>query len=139
MQARDRIQMLIEKGNGEEEVIDSWLTSARIVMAFEDLDWIVNLTHAMRKNADTEEYYIKHPSGRKLLLEEEAFDTSDKGEVFKIMQHLVAHKAPAREYNLLRKGDKYTEDLAVKDFIFASASEFLNFLYLVHLLYCYFT
>ena len=36
--------------------------------------------------------------GRKLLLEEEEFDTSDKGEVLKIMQHLVSHKAPAREH-----------------------------------------
>jgi hypothetical protein len=85
-------------------------------MASEDLEWIVNLTNAMRKNTDTEEYYIKHPTGRKLLLEEEAIDTSDKGEVLKIMQHLVAHKAPAREYHSLRKGEKYTEDLAVLDF-----------------------
>jgi hypothetical protein len=85
-------------------------------MASEDLEWIVNLTNAMRKNTDTEEYYIKHPTGRKLLLEEEAIDTSDKGEILKIMQHLVAHKAPAREYQSLRKGEKYTDDLAVQDF-----------------------
>ena len=84
-------------------------------MSSEDLDWIVNLTHYMWKNADTEEYYIKYPSGHKLLLEEEAFDTCDKGEVFKIMRHLVVHKASPREYNLLRKGDKYIEDLAIQD------------------------
>ncbi len=54
-------------------------------MASEDLDWIVNLTNAMRKGADTDEYYIKHSSSRKLLLEE-VFDTSDKGEVFKLIQ-----------------------------------------------------
>ena len=98
------------------KVIDSWLTSAKTIMASEDLDWIVNLTNAMRKNADTDEYFIKHPSVRKLLLEEEAIDTGDKGEILKIIQHLVAHKAPAREYQSLRKGEKYTEDLAVQDF-----------------------
>ena len=97
--------------------IDSWLTNAKLVMTSEDLDWIVNLTHAMKKSSE-DEYYIKHPghAGRKLLLEEEAIDTSDKGEILKIMQHLVAHKAPAREYQSLRKGEKYTEDLAVLDF-----------------------
>ena len=97
--------------------IDNWLTNAKLVMVSEDLDWIVNLTHAMKKSSE-DEYYIKHPghAGRKLLLEEEAYDTSDKGEVLKIMQHLVAHKAPAREYAMLRTGDKYTEDLAMQDF-----------------------
>ena len=98
------------------KVIDTWLNSAKTIMASEDLEWIVNLTNAMRKNADTDEYFIKHPTGRKLLLEEEDIDTSDKGEILKIMQHLVAHKAPAREYQSLRKGEKYTEDLAVQDF-----------------------
>jgi hypothetical protein len=41
----------------------------------------------MWKNTDTDEYYIKNPghAGRKLMLEEEAFDTSDKGEVLKIL------------------------------------------------------
>jgi len=47
------------------------------------------------------------------MLEEEAFDTSDKGEVLKIMQHLVVHKSPVREYAILRTGDKYTEDLGM--------------------------
>ena len=98
------------------KVIDNWLTSAKTIMASEDLDWIVNLTNTIRKNADTDEYFIKHPSGRKLLLEEEAIDTGDKGEILKIIQHPVAHKAPAREYQSLRKGEKYTEDLAVQDF-----------------------
>ena len=97
-------------------MIDTCLTNANLVMASEDLDWIVNLTHAMRTSTDTDEYYIKHPTGRKQLLEEEAFDTSDKGEVLKIMQHLAAHKAPAREHAMLRKGDKHTEDLAMQDF-----------------------
>ena len=50
------------------------------------------------------------------MLEEETIDTSDKGEVLKIMQHLVTHTAPDREYQSLRKGEKYTEDLAVQDF-----------------------
>ena len=110
---------IMTKKSGEppsKKVIDSWLTSTKTIMASEDLDWIVNLTNAMRKNADTDEYFIKHPSVRKLLLEEEAIDTGDKGEILKIMQHLVAHKAPAREYQSLRKGEKYTEDLAIQDF-----------------------
>ena len=68
-------------------------------MSSEDLDWIVNLTHTMRKSTDTDEYYIKHPTGRKLLLEEEVFDTSDKGEVLKIMQHLGSHKAPMTSFS----------------------------------------
>jgi hypothetical protein len=68
-----------------------------------------------RKGADTDEYYIKHSSSRKLLLEEEAFDTSDKGEVFKLMQSLMYHKATAREYAMLRKGEKYSEDQAMQD------------------------
>ena len=115
---KDMPRLMTEKSGQppSKRVIDSWLTNAKLVMASEDLDWIVNLTHAMRKSTDTDEYYIKHPTGRKLLLEEEAFDTSDKGEVLKIMQHLVAHKAPAREHAMLRKGDKYTEDLAMQDF-----------------------
>ena len=50
------------------------------------------------------------------MLEEQAFDTSDKGEVIKIMHHLVSHKAPVREYAMLWTGDKYTEDLAMRDF-----------------------
>jgi hypothetical protein len=83
---------MIEKSGQppSKKVIDSWLTNAKLVMASEDLDGIVNLTHAMR--------------------------TSDKGEVLKIMQHLVAHKAPARQYAMLRTGDKYTEDLGMQDF-----------------------
>ena len=85
-------------------------------MASEDLDWIVNLTNAMRKNADTDEYYIKHSTGRKLMLEEEAFDASDKGKVFKLMQCLVYHKAPAREYAILRQDARYSEDQAMQDF-----------------------
>ncbi len=117
---KDMPRLMIEKSGQppRKKVIDSWLTSAKLVMASEDLDWIVNLTHAMKKSTDTDEYYIKNPghAGRKLLLEEEAFDTSDKGEVLKILQHLVSHKATAREYAMLRTGDKYTEDLAMQDF-----------------------
>jgi hypothetical protein len=72
----------------------------------------------MWKITDTDEYYIKNPghAGRKLMLEEEAFDTSDKGEVLRIMKHLVTHKTPAREYAMMRTGDKYTEDLGIQDF-----------------------
>ena len=66
------------------KVIDTWFISAKIVMESEDLDWIVNLTHTMWKNEDTEEYYIKHPSGRKLLLEEETFDTIDNKDAARI-------------------------------------------------------
>ena len=98
------------------KVIDSWITKAKLAMASEDLDWIVNLTNAMRKNADTDEYYIKHSTSRKLMLEEEAFDTSDKGKVFKLMKCLVYHKASAREYAMLRQGAKYSEDQAMQDF-----------------------
>ena len=78
---RDMPRLMTEKSGQppSKRVIDSWLTNAKLVMASEDLDWIVNLTHAMRTSTDTDEYYIKHPTGRKLLLEEEAFDTSDKG------------------------------------------------------------
>jgi hypothetical protein len=49
-------------------------------MASEDLDWIVNLTHAMWKSADTDEYYIKNPghAGRKLMLEEQTQVTRGK-------------------------------------------------------------
>jgi hypothetical protein len=132
---KDMPRLMIGKSGQppSKKVIDNWLTSAKLVMASEDLDWIVNLTHAMKRSTDTDEYYRKNPghAGRKLLLEEEAYDTSDKGEVFQIMQHLalafsyarledlagtVAHKAPAREYEMLRTGDKYTEDLAMQDF-----------------------
>ena len=30
-------------------VVDKWVTNAKQVVASEDLDWIVNLTHATRK------------------------------------------------------------------------------------------
>ncbi len=82
-------RLMIEKSGQppSKKVIDSWLTNAKLVMASEDLDGIVNLTHAMC--------------------------TSDKREVLKIMQHLVAHKAPARQYAMLRTGDK---DLGMQDF-----------------------
>jgi hypothetical protein len=49
-------------------------------------------------------------------LEEEVFVTSDKGDVLKMIQHLVSHKTPTQEYVMLRTGDKYTEDLVMQDF-----------------------
>ena len=47
------------------------------------------------QTTDTDEYYIKHPTGRKLMLEEEAFDTSDGKEVLENMQHIAPHEVPA--------------------------------------------
>ena len=54
---RDMPRLMTEKSGQppSKRVIDSWLTNAKLVMASEDLDWIVNLTHAMRKSTDTDE------------------------------------------------------------------------------------
>ena len=69
----------------------------------------------VQKSTDSDEYYIKNPrqTGGKLLLEEEVFVTSDKGDVLKMIQHLVSHKTPTQEYVMLGTGDKYTEDLVM--------------------------
>ena len=50
-------RLMIEKSGQppSKKVIDSCLTNSKLVMVSEDLDWIVNLTHAMRKSTDTDE------------------------------------------------------------------------------------